>query len=378
MKKIAVITFYQTQDNYGQLLQCYALQMVLRKMGASPVVIQYGFHDKFFQWGQWQSYFTKLGLYSLKAKLKSTIRKMFETSKGYRHFDSFRKKHLKFSSRRYNSLFELQCHPPTADVYITGSDQVWAQLIDVTDNRSFFLDFGNEKVKRIAYAPSFAMDTYPDRLLPDLGKLLKRLNAISVREATGIDICKKIGVDASLVLDPTLLLTASDYDSILKAPAHDGYCFAYHVNIATPEELYWEDFKKRNKQNHLAVYATYANIHYSSSAEFLDEATYVYPTVEQWLGWIKHAKYVVTSSFHGIVFSILFHVPFIACLLNDSPMSGNNRVTTLLTALGLEGRIIRQEKDIDAMLSAMINWDEVEMKLNSLRSLSLSFLYNNI
>lgn len=378
MRKAAVITFYQTHDNYGQLLQCYALQTTLKKMGVSPMVIRYGFHDKFFHWDQWKSYFTKLGLFSLKAKLRSIILRRFSPPAYNRHFNHFRRKHLSFSPRCYNSLYELQQHPPKADIYITGSDQVWAQLIDKTDNRSFFLDFGDDSVKRIAYAPSFSMESYPSNLLPALSKLLKKLDAISVRETTGVDICREAGTNASLVLDPTLLLCVSNYES-LSIPSHcNGYCFAYHVNITTPEELAWKDFKAYNNKNHLATYATNANSQSLAMAELLSEAKYVYPSVEQWLGWIRNAKYVLTSSFHGIVFSILFHVPFVACMLKGSQMSGNSRITTLLTALDLEDRIMQQGKEVDAMLSAPINWDEVEMKLNHLRSYSLSFLKNNI
>ena len=121
-KKIAVITFFQTEDNYGQLLQCYALQQALRQLGATPYVIRYGFHYKYIHWLRWQTYFTRHGLYSVIKALRSYYKKFIKAEYPKRGFVSFRKKYIYFSNRQYNSLEELQTRPPHADIYITGSD----------------------------------------------------------------------------------------------------------------------------------------------------------------------------------------------------------------------------------------------------------------
>ena len=255
--KVAIITFFQSQDNYGQLLQCYALQKVLRQMGHKPYLICYGFHEKFFHWLEKKNFFTKRGIRETCHRFKETIRHRNDTS--VRDFDSFRKKYLVKSMRRYNSLEELQRRPPKAKCYITGSDQVWAQLLSIDDNRSFFLDFGPQNMKRISYAPSFAVEDYPSELKEKLAEQLRRFDSISVREQSGVRICKEIGFEASLVLDPTLLLTSEQYKELMEQPLVSNYCFVYHVNVMSKEELYWDAFFDYNEKKGLSSIATFAN-----------------------------------------------------------------------------------------------------------------------
>lgn len=107
-------------------------------------------------------------------------------------------------------------------------------------------------------------------------------------------------------------------------------------------------------------------------------AEYVYPTIPQWLGWIKNAEFVLTSSFHGIIFSILFHVPFVVCLREESMYAGNDRVITLLNSLYLDDRILSSGTCIENILSKKINWIDVDTRLSALRLDSLAFLSKNI
>lgn len=377
MKRVAVITFFQSQDNYGQLLQCFALQKTLQKLGTSPCVIRYGFHRPYFLWLQWRILFSKTGFYLLRKKIKSIYHESIRAKYPNRGFYRFKHNYIKFTRRCYNSLEDLQRNPPKADIYITGSDQVWAQLISSYNNRSFFLDFGKNSVKRIAYAPSFALEKYPIELQDELRLLLNHFDAVSVRENTGVSICQEVGIHAQLVLDPTLLLTLDDYNFV-SATTNNKYCFAYHVNITTSEELRWAFVSKYNERHDIRTYATFANPQDNIDMEILMGAEYIYPTIPQWLGWIKNADYVLTSSFHGIVFSILFHVPFVACLRKESMLAGNDRITTLLTSLYLDYRIISSDTDIEYILSREIDWYEVEKKLSELRRDSLAFLIRNI
>lgn len=378
MKKVAVITFFQSQDNYGQLLQCFALQKTLQKLGTSPCVIRYGFHRPYCLWLQWKVFFSKTGFYLLRKKIRSFYYENIKAKYPNRRFNRFRHNQIVFTHRCYNSLEDLQRNPPKADIYITGSDQVWAQLLSSHNNRSFFLDFGQNSVKRIAYAPSFALENYPKDLQDELRLLLDSFDAVSVREKTGISICQKVGIHAQLVLDPTLLLTPDDYNFVSATAINDKYCFAYHVNITTSEELRWAPVSKYNERRGIRTYATFANPQDNIDMEILVGAEYIYPTIPQWLGWIKNAEYVLTSSFHGIVFSILFHVPFVACLRKESLLAGNDRITTLLTSLCLDYRIISSDADIENILSREIDWYEVEKRLSELRRDSLAFISRNI
>lgn len=378
MKSVAVITFFQSQDNYGQLLQCFALQKILQKLGTSPCVIRYGFHRHYYHGLPWKVLLSKTGLYVLQKNLISFYQENIRAKYPKRGFSRFRHNHINFTRRCYNSLEDLQRNPPKADIYITGSDQVWAQLISSYNNRSFFLDFGGNSVKRIAYAPSFALENYPEDLLDDLRLLLQSFDAVSVREKTGLSICEKVGVHAQLVLDPTLLLTTDDYNFVSATVTNDKYCFAYHVNIKSSEELRWASVSKYNERHGIRTYATFANSQDNIDMEILLGAEYVYPTIPQWLGWIKNAEYVLTSSFHGIIFSIIFHVPFVVCLREESMYAGNDRVITLLNSLCLDYRILSSETCIESILSKKINWIEVDEKLSVFRIDSLAFLSKNI
>lgn len=377
--RIGVITFWQTQDNYGQVLQCYALQRVLYELGHQPYVIRYGFHEKSYACSLDEKLAAKLHVFRLYSDFKKRISLLFlKRNNVERHFDIFRNRYIHFSFRFYNSYQELTSKYPKADVYITGSDQVWAQLLSYNDNKAFFLDFGKNETKRIAYAPSFALKKYPEELNCFLAEELKRISAISVRENTGVAICSKVGYKAVEVLDPTLLLKNENYTRLAKAPKCIDYVFVYHVNIGTPEELFWDDFHSYNVLHNWESLATFANPIAGKNMEFLLGAHYLYPSIEEWLGLIKNAKYILTSSFHGVVFSLLFHKPFIVCLRKESKFAGNDRVTSLLSKLGLESRVYVNGVGIDNFLDEVIDWDSVDEKLSLLRLNSMDFLIGNL
>lgn len=374
--RIAIITFFQSQDNYGQLLQCYALQQVLRIMGHKPYLIRYGFHQGYFHLLKKKNIFTKEGRKIMLRQLKTVLfphKRVLD-----RGFDGFRKKHVTQSLRCYNNLAELQKNPPKADCYITGSDQVWAQMLSENDNRSFFLDFGLDHVKRIAYAPSFAVESYPEELKEKLAKQLERFDAVSVREQTGVSICRSVGFDATLVLDPTLLLMAQQYRTLIKEPKVGRYCFIYQVNVTAKEELWWDEFSSYNRGQGIKSIATFANPIEGVNMEILEGAEYIYPSIEEWLGLVREAEYILTSSFHGAVFSIIFHKPFVVCLRRDSMFAGNDRVLSLLEQLNLSDRIMQPDKSAAEIISKQIDWDAVDNRLKEKRKESIDFLKNSI
>ena len=296
-----------------------------------------------------------------------------------RHFNKFRNKHIKQSLLCYNNLCELRAHYPKADCYIAGSDQIWAQLLSFEDNKSFYLDFGPKDMKRISYAPSFAMNQYPKNLEEILKKELSLFDVISVREQSGVEICKQIGFNAKLVLDPTMLLSITDYEKIIQHPTTTGpYCFIYAVNVSDPELFDWNNFRDHNTNHNIDSIAVWANRMDGQMMETLQGAHYVYPRIEEWLGYIKDAEYCLTSSFHGVVFSIIFHTPFIVVLRPDSQFAGNDRIMTLLSNLGIENRILVAGGNNTNILNEKIIWEDIDKKLDKLRRESISFLSNSI
>ncbi|MBQ9362303.1 MAG: polysaccharide pyruvyl transferase family protein [Bacteroidaceae bacterium] len=388
--RIAITTFFQSQTNYGQLLQAYALQQVLMQLGHYPYIIRYGFHE-YLQpvHGEMIEIPTSVPLppHTLKERFKAFLKERFgkpdisspipSGTKEDRHFDDFRKMHIHLSQYVYNCVEDLQKYPPLADCYLTGSDQVWAQLLSNPNNRTFFLDFGFPETRRIAYAPSFAVEKYPEDLNEELARQLKRFQAISVREQSGVEICRNVGYDAKLVLDPTLLLTGWHYKWLSRessTPLPSRFMFVYHVNITDPDILYWEKFREYNRQGGLRQIAVHANGENEENIEILKDAEYWYPTIQDWIRLMANSRYVLTSSFHGMIFSILLHKPFFVCLRPEGLFAGNGRIATLLSLLGLEDRIVSEGSDIGKILGRGIHWWDIDKKLKRLRKDSVRWL----
>ena len=373
---IAVTTFFQSQTNYGQLLQGYALQQVLMQQGHYPYIVQYGFHEHKP---------SVLGIdypsYSLN-KLQSQVQITADSgTKSNRHFDDFRRQHLNLSANFYNSLLEIQENPPLADCYITGSDQVWAQLLSREDNRIFFLDFGSSHHLRIAYAPSFSLESYPEELVPLLGQHLHRFDALSVREKSGVGICRKAGYEALCVVDPTMLLDGEYYRQLAKESTTEmptDYMLVYHVNIQRRDLPCWDSISQYNQRQGLRAVAVHANSEGRTDSEFLEDAEYLYPCIQDWIRLIDGSRYVLTSSFHGMIFSILLHKPFLVSLRPEFMFAGNDRIFTILQELGLEDRIATSEVDMDKLMSQPINWSMVDQRVEHLRQQSLDFLKESL
>ena len=379
--KISVITFWQSLDNYGQVLQGYAMQKVLKMHGHRPEIIRYGFHNYLLPSIRYSKLYNKKEILNLLYHIRLYLYNI-KNGTDRRRFRQFKRKYIKYSSSTYNSLKELQNNPPVADCYVAGSDQIWAQLLTNRNNRCFFLDFGNERTNRFSYAASFAMKEYPQELKDELRELLKRFNAVSVREPNGIKICEDIGIEANLTLDPTLLLPGNHYRSLMKKPKNipDRYCFTYHVNVYKPQVLHWNTIKEYCNCHNLSSIAVYANHEKNQNMEFLYGAQYLYPKIEEWLYIIYHAKFVVTSSFHGVVFCILLHKQFLYCPLEESIFSANDRVSSLLERIGLAQRItysINQD-NLDKFINQEINWHKIEKELTILRNYSMHYLLTSI
>ena len=374
---IAVITFFQSQTNYGQLLQAYALQQVLMRMGHYPYIIRYGFHeplDAVLKLEIPKPHFEKLLTGTRGGEAK-------EGKADNRHFDDFRWNHLNLSANAYNCLEELQLAPPMADCYLTGSDQVWAQLLSHEDNQAFFLNFGLEETLRISYAPSFALKTYPSELDEQLANSLRRLDAVSVREKAGVDICAGVGISARWVLDPTMLLQGEYYrrlasESQTKLPK--DYAFVYHVNVGRKDISCWNTFCDYNEKHGIHVIAVHANGENQCDVEFLKEAEYMYPSIQDWIRLIDGSRYVLTTSFHGMIFAILLHKPFFVVLRPDSQFAGNERITTILSELSLQDYIVKEGMNLQEKMQCVINWEEVDEKLDTLRRNSTAFLEESL
>lgn len=374
--KVGIITFWQTRDNYGQILQNYALQQALIQKGHSPYLIRYAHSEvKVSFTTKLQFFFFNLSRFNLKGLFlkKSSLPPISKNDKK-RDFDCFKKTYLSCSEEVYYSLKELRKHPPKADAYVVGSDQVWSKTLRFNENKTFFLDFGPKDILRIAYAASFAMPVYPRSLNGVLKKMLMKFAYVSVREKSGVDICKKVGITAKLVLDPTLLLRSVDYEKCLNIEKKaNNDCFIYCLNISSPDEIYFGEIKKISKENNLKIVVTPAS-GYISSRQLFDNVCYRYHSIKSWIEQIASSKLVVTTSFHGIVFCILFHTPFVYIPLKGGFSRGNNRILDLLSSLNLQERCCECESQIANIFTSPIDWNFVEDALEKLRDVSEDYL----
>lgn len=381
--RIGIITLWQSSDNYGQQLQCWALQQQLLKMGHEPYLIRYDIDHRSGKKKQksWKKVAKLAMLYPAVKALKTRIKRKQEKAlldyvalrNKERHFDDFRKTNLRLSARLYANLEELRNNPPQAEAYIVGSDQVWAHLLNNPENAAMYLDFGEKKTKRIAYAPSFSMPEYPQKLKDYLRNELAGFDALSVREQTGAAICQELGYKAEVVVDPTMLLDMKDYETIKDIQDDTSYIYLYYLNISNCEEVEWTQLKECAEKRNLRIVATPAS-GYFVGKELFKGVEYKYATIPQWIGVIDKARLVVTTSFHGVVICILHHTPFVYFPLMGKYSRGNNRVLDLCETLGLFNRIWQDASTYDALMSSDIDWNIVDEKLNVSRCVSIEFL----
>lgn len=361
--KIGIITFWDSQDNYGQIMQCYALSTYLEKTGHNTVIIRYKPYQKESRLARLKKLNpTHVFAYYKYRKEQTSLQQVIGVT---RDFDGFRNKYLKYTDKIYYG-FEQLWHEDWSsfDAFVCGSDQIWSPKPDEQLN-AYFLQFAPYKCLRIAYAPSFGRSVLPTEYQSQLHSLLEHFDAISVRESEGVDFCKQAQMNSQLVCDPTLLLTDSDYRQLTNNSIRDNHVFCYLIKWNT---LFPVDEVKR-------VVTKYDGIHYFCTNG--QEQFFQYEknqTIENWVESIQKSSLSLTNSFHGTVFSILSHTPFVAFPLTGEASAMNNRLTSLLTKLGLENRLYAEGDDLNRIIETPIDWNRVDARLVEFRTESERFI----
>lgn len=380
--RIGIVTYWSSSDNYGQQLQCFALQKYLIGLGYDAYLIKYMPTSHIPLWRRIaRSVKYRLLVSSVQKEKDKKLKLICERNKLLncrRGFKEFRDKYIKSTEFVYRNIKELRNNPPDADIYICGSDQVWNNSLKDPDTAGWFLDFGKPTVKRVSYAASIGRDIDSSEI-NRFTKYLKNFNAISVREQKAYILCHQLGFDKSIIaIDPTLLLNSADYDSIeIDSNGTDvagkPYVFIYTLNIRTAEEIYWDDFQKIIDKDELQIRSV-SSSGYLPARELLSGIENEQATIPEWLNLIKHSEYVITTSFHGVVFCLLYHKPFYAVLLQNEYSKGNDRIISLLANVGLENRAIASTQDIEKAHIADICWEEIDEKIHQFRKKSIDFL----
>lgn len=374
MKKVGITTFWDTPVNYGQVLQGFALLSVLKSLGYSPFILRYTMNEEVVS----ESKFTKIRriLYG-KSSLSKFLKRFYYTSEKNidRGFNEFKNKFMIYSESCYPSFKSLKENYPNADIYITGSDQVWGEWGTDNKKKVFLLEFLPNSVKRISYAASFGRNSIKYNESNLFKNALDKFDAISVREKSGITICKSLGHDANWVADPTLLLNRDAWIKTLNLNCekeNSKIAFVYLMQNEYTTQLGHKVIKYLKRKGY--------NIKYVSSAYYIDPKSNYNPTIEQWLISILTADIVVTSSFHGTLFSTNFNTPIISLCGRGGKEGQNSRIYSLLDEIGLSNRILDEydEKKLDLMLQENISWEETNKIFNEKRNSGLSFIKKSL
>ena len=372
--KICILT-QPLHTNYGGLLQAYSLQTVLKRMG----------HDVLTEDRKMPKPSVK---YAIKCQIKrwlGPIRKRYypsarEVSKIRENTDRFIRENIRTTEPIYSKTKE-EFRKYRFDTYIVGSDQVWRPLYSPY-LMNYFLDFTvGQDVKRIAYSASFGTKEweFSEEETRRAAELLKDFDAISVREDCGVGLCKYyFGVDAVHTLDPTMLLDKEDYLALLKSNCgtkQSGKKLMAYILDASREN---DDIK--------ALIASKLGVRLDDVIEPMPKKNFytcgpkglggcVYPAVEDWLQGFAEADFVVTDSFHGTVFSIIFNVPFITVV---NVGRGADRFTSLINMFDLQDRLITSydEEKISRLIETPIDFSTVNEIRAKAKNESISFLKN--
>lgn len=370
--KIAIMT-QPLGKNYGGMIQAWALQQVLKKAGHEPVTI-----DRRTCANGPAYHITRIGKRVLKralGKWSAPIDFERHLPEILQHPHAFIEQHLSISEL-LDSTEKLTIHFKREQyaAAIVGSDQTWRPRYSPNiDN--YFLDFlQGQDIKRIAYASSFGVDEweFTEEQTRRCALLAKQFDVISVREKSGVELCKShLCVEATHVLDPTLLLQKESYQALYRnkeIPERKGI-YTYILDQADWKDQVVETAKKiLNKP-------LYANQPKESMSAMLSSnaSDYKMPCLEGWIKGFSDADFVITDSFHGTVFAIIFNKPFL-CLIN--PSRGASRFYSLLDDLGLSDRLLTSynEKAENELMNNPVNYADVNGKLDGLRRRSTLFI----
>ena len=366
-KRIGIITMHRVY-NAGSALQAFALYQTIKSLGFDCEVIDYQYPNRYHQTAQERPSFLSYWWLRLKYFI------LYRSHKQHLRFEEFQKQAWE-SSTYYASREELFTNPPQYDLCITGSDQVWNPR-HMKGDSVFFCAF-SPNTPHIAYGSSFSQGYIPQKLIEHYRKHLSTYKALSVREKSGIDIITNLtGQQAQLVCDPTLLLRQSDYRPLI-ATAHQyakqPYLLAYILDYAfNPYPTIQQVIDKIAHEKGLQIIYLMAN----SIDNYHIGKSITSAGPNEFLRLFAEASFVVTSSFHGVAFSLLFEKDFYTIIPSEERK--DSRIQTLLSTVGATERAIPQGSKIESFHTANMDYSCINGKLNEYREKSLNYLRNAI
>lgn len=374
--KIAILT-QPLGKNYGGIMQAWALQHVLKRMGHEPITINrqpdaqnigYKVTQLSYRFAM-KAIGRRKGIINPEQYIQPATKNMKRFIDQHivmsEHIDGTAKIKKHFEDHHYNAV-------------IVGSDQTWRPSYS-PNIYNYYLDFiSSTRIKRISYASSFGVDHWEYSKLQTLKcrELVSKFDAISVREHSGIQLCENhLDARAEAVLDPTLLIRSKDYIDAFNLCTKQDKKTGLFTYILDSTDIKRDAINVLEETLDLTAYSSQPNssLGHSESTNIDD---YLFPKVENWIQAIRDSEFVLTDSFHGCAFSIIFNKPFIV-LGNEE--RGLSRFTSLLDSLDLKNRITSGSKsDLLHLANEEIDWQIVNKKLEQLRNSSIKFLKSNL
>lgn len=352
---ICTITCHRVY-NYGASLQAFALQYYLERLGHNVRIIDF---NPWYHQDRYNIFWTGNGVHGWRHVLNdkySPLRYLYKPLKAWKSgmfktwgrkaaFELFEKEHYHLTERSYTTSDELANDPPQADCYIAGSDQIWNTYSMNGKEPAYYLDFGPESVKRVSYAASLSTLRIAEGWEAFVKEKVSKLDAVSVREKSGVDILENLGISAvTLVTDPVFLLGKDDWTALYDGKAKDyglkkgSYLLAYDFLGNDPQmQRFIEEYSMAYKLDIVSVndFSTrdYADVNINNAGPL------------EFLSLIDNAACVVANSFHATAFSVIFQKEFYTFGLVGR--NNSSRMLDFLELLGLKQRFAPKQPDIE-------------------------------
>lgn len=364
--RLGIFTFHGS-DNYGSVLQAYALSRYLNKQGHNAEIVNYYFEYDYRQYKIFRTYRYKSNPISLASDILSLKHNILRKN----NFEIFRKSYLPISENKYYDTISLSETLDIYDAFICGSDQIWNTRCTNGVNDAYFLKFSKNNSIKIAYAPSLGTDAFEELELKKIAAEIASFKSISLRETSSAQMIQPyIDNPIEIVLDPTMILDVKDYNRLLlntNKPIQQSYIFMY---ILGSSRAY------KNIINYGILLARQKNCKLIYIIENHNLLKFIYGhnvsgcSPNDFLSFIKDAKYVITNSFHATVFSVLFKKQFVSFSRGNS----TSRIYDLLNNLGLSNRM----NDICLDIDEAINYEIVHQKIEEKKIISKKFLEDSL
>lgn len=359
--KVDVITRH-APSNYGSLLQALATVKVIEKMGHDCEIIDYIRPDELGMKALMNQLHNKPNYNNnIIKKIAYILLRYPDEKRAELAFLRMREKYLKMTDR-FSSMDKLKSL--CADVYMTGSDQVWGPAVDGKHDKTYFLDFVDNKTKCIAYSASFGRTEIPNSVIKEYKEMLSKYSGIAVREKSAVELLDSWGIpNVEQVLDPVFLMSKQEWSEYIDHSEQGQYVLVYQIHNDPNLNEYAKSLAAEKGLPLKRVSAFMRQIFRGGHLVCL-------PDISEFLALIKGCTYFVTDSFHGTAFAMIFNRQFMEVLPNNNTGTRN---LNILSLVGLENRIVRSKTDIN-LIESPIDYTKVNEILEHERARSLDIL----